>query len=126
MTSILRITQLIFSRSILSVFAFSCLVILSSSAVGMQASEQSIELISSKLINDQNHYQISPIKCPELDQYHQASAHHCCGSTCLLKLTNNQSISTAQLSLPILAPLDLEDIGKAITRARTLFRPPIA
>jgi len=90
--------------------------------VSVQAGEQ----ISPKLIGYQNHYQINPIKCPELEQYSEASAHHCCGSACLLKLTNNQSISTAQLSLPILAPFDLEDIGKAITRARTLFRPPIA
>ncbi|NOH24000.1 hypothetical protein F0256_12520 [Vibrio europaeus] len=122
----LWIAQLLFSRSILSVFAVTCLLLISCAALSVQASEQIFEPITPQRLSSENQYQLSPIECPKLQDYSEASAHHCCGSSCLLKLTNSQSISTEQISLLFLAPLGLEAIGKAITRSRTLFRPPIA
>lgn len=119
----LWIVQLLFSRSIFCVFAFTCLLFISSAAVSVQASATTFEPIS--LISSGNHYQLNSIECPKSDLYSEVSGHHCCGSVCMIKIPNNQSISTAQLSLPLLAPLGLDDIGKAITRSRTLFRPPI-
>lgn len=52
--------------------------------------------------------------------------HHSCASLCLLKVPCGQSITLKAPLLSALALIHKDDIGKAIIRIQSLFRPPIA
>lgn len=117
--------MLLVSRSIMIAFIVTLALLFSSAIVSVQASEPNAESTFLSLDSSKNHYQIHPVQCPKLVSYSQASGHHCCASICLLKLPTTQSISIGVQEMPTLTPRYLDDIGKAITRSKTLFRPPI-
>ncbi len=65
------------------------------------------------------------IHCEDSIPQGQAKKQHCCPSPCLAKVLN----TLPNLVIPALfessQPLSRKSIGKAITRSKTLFRPPI-
>lgn len=117
---------MLISRSTFIAFVTTLALLLSSALVSVQASEPLLEPLTSTQLSSRDNYQLHAVECPKLSGFSQASGHHCCASICLLKLPTNQSISISEQPLPTLVPRALDDIGKAISRAQTLFRPPIA
>jgi hypothetical protein len=107
-------------------FITTLTLLLSSVSVSVQANEPVLSSSFLTLVSSKLNSQLHPVECAKTFRYSEASGHHCCASICLLKLPTSQSITIASQALPTLVPRGLDDIGEAISRSQTLFRPPIA
>ena len=65
------------------------------------------------------------LHCEDSIPHGKAKKQHCCPSPCLVKVLNTLPNLVIPALLESSQSLSRKSIGKAITRSKTLFRPPI-